>query len=130
MKKHVFEHDIYGGFMKLFSVIKVLFITILFSFVMIFILSLALYKFGLSSDKLKLGVMAIYGLSGFLGGFIAGKLAGEKKYLWGIVQGITYFGVLFLLSICVNKGFDMNMKNMLIQMSLCTGASMLGGMLS
>lgn len=116
--------------MKPLAILKVLFITYLFSAVLLIILAFCLYKFGLGADKLQLGVMAIYGLSGFFGGFIAGKIAGEKKYIWGIILGICYFIVLGILSIIINGGFDLNYKNLLIQFALSTGFGMLGGMLA
>jgi len=116
--------------MKLLSIIKVVFITFLFSAVFLFILAFALYKFGLSADKLKLGIMLIYGLSGFIGGFIAGKTVESKKFLWGIVIGLAYFAVIFVISVVANKGLSLNYENVLIQLALCSGTGMLGGMLA
>lgn len=116
--------------MKPFSILKVLFVTYLLSAFLLLILAFCLYKFGLSSDKLKLGIMAIYGVSGFLGGFISGKVSGAKKYLWGAITGLCYFLVLFFIAIGINKGFDLDYGNVLIQFALCTGCGMLGGMLA
>lgn len=116
--------------MKILSLAKVLFVTYLFSALLLIILAFGLYKFGLSSNKLELGIMAIYGLSGFFGGFVSGKIVDAKKYLWGILMGICYFAVLFLISVALNKGLDLNYKNVLIQFALCTGCGMLGGMLA
>lgn len=116
--------------MKPFSMLKVLFITYLVSAVLLLLLALALYKFGLSSDKLKLGVMAIYGVSGFLCGFLSGKISGTKKYLWGMLAGLCYFIVLLIISIIVNRGFNMDWGNVLLQFALCSGCGMLGGMIA
>lgn len=116
--------------MKPFAVIKVLFITYLFSACMLFLLALGLYKFGFGSDKLRLGIMAIYGVSGFLGGFISGKISETRKYLWGIISGLSYFLVLFIISLVVNGGFEQEAGNVIVQLALCTGCGMLGGMLA
>lgn len=116
--------------MKPFSILKVLFVTYLISAILLLILAFCLYNFGLSSDKLKLGVMAIYGISGFLGGFFSGKVSGAKKYLWGMLTGLCYFLVLFVIAIGINNGLDLDYGNVLIQFALCTGCGMLGGMIS
>ena len=116
--------------MKPFSMVKVLFITYLVSAILLLLLAFALYKLGLSSDKLKLGIMAIYGVSGFLCGFLSGKISGTKKYLWGISAGLCYFSVLFVISIIINKGFNMDWGNVLVQFALCSGCGMLGGMIA
>lgn len=116
--------------MKPLSIVKVLFITYLFSAVMLLVLSFFLYKFGLSSDKLKVGIIAIYGLSGFLCGFISGKISENRKYVWGIISGLCYFAVLFIISIGLNGGLNLDYGNVLLQLGLCTGCGMLGGMLA
>lgn len=116
--------------MKPFAIIKVLFITYLFSACLLLMLAFGLYKFGLGSDKLRLGIMAIYGVSGFLAGFISGKISETRKYLWGMISGICYFLILLIVSVIMNKGFDMDFGNCLLQFGLCTGCGILGGMLA
>lgn len=116
--------------MKPLSIVKVLFVTYLISSILLLILAFILYKSGISSDKLKLGIMAIYGISGFVGGFMSGKISGTKKYLWGAITGLCYFIVLVLISIGINKGFNLDYGNVIVQFALCSGCGMLGGMLS
>lgn len=116
--------------MKPFAMVKVLFISYLFSACLLLLLAFGLYKFGLSSNKLKIGIMAIYGLSGFLGGFLSGKVSQKKKYIWGTLSGLCYFFILVLISILVNQGFNFEAGNVLLQLALCTGCGMLGGMLA
>lgn len=116
--------------MKPLSILKVLFLTLLFSSVLVFSLALALYKFGIGSEKIRIGVMAIYGLSGFFGGYIVGKLSIEKKYLWGLVQGLSYVVLLIIFSIIINKGVPADAGLMLLQMIVCVVCSVFGGMLA
>ena len=57
---------------------------------LLFLLAFLLYKFDLGESKVNLGITVIYILSCFLGGFLVGKGAGTRKFLWGMVLGAIY----------------------------------------
>ena len=116
--------------MKIKSLLKVMFVTYLFSAVLLILLAAVLYKFGLSAQKLRLGVMAIYCLSGFLSGFLMGKIVQTKKYLWGVVTGLCYFAALAAVSLILHGDFQGNYKNILMQLALCLASGMIGGALA
>lgn len=116
--------------MKAISMLKILFITYLCSALMIIVLSFVLYKFSLDSNKLSLGVILIYAISCFIGGFMSGRVSENKKYLWGIICGLTYVVILIILSFLINGNISMSLKNVLLQLGICTGSSMIGGMLA
>lgn len=59
---------------------------------LLLILALMLYKLGLSEQNVNAGIVLIYVISTFSAGFVLGKLAGKRKFLWGLFAGITYFG--------------------------------------
>ncbi|MBP3664752.1 MAG: TIGR04086 family membrane protein, partial [Tyzzerella sp.] len=98
--------------------------------ILLFILTLLLYKFQWDEQMITAGIIAIYVISTFAGGFILGKLKGTRKFLWGLIMGILYFLLLFLISFGVYRSFDGNGTNVLTTLLLCMGGGMLGGMIA
>lgn len=94
------------------------------------LLTLLLYKFNLDESKVTIGIILAYVFSTFVGGFAAGKLAKNKKFLWGMGIGITYFIVLFVVSLILYRELQDNGINLISTFLLCTGGGTLGGMLS
>lgn len=98
------------------------------SVALLLVLALVLFRFGMTEKGVELGVMAIYLLSNFAGGFMAGKSAGKRKYLWGGAVGGTYFLLLAVISYITGMG-NGEMSG-LTALLLCMSGGMLGGMLS
>ena len=71
---------------------------------LLLILALMLYKLGLSEQNVNAGIVLIYVISTFSAGFVLGKLAGKRKFLWGLFAGITYF--VFGSIPCVSRECD------------------------
>ena len=69
-------------------------------------------------------------ISTFSGGFVIGKLAGVKKFLWGLLLGIMYFVLLLLISLGIYHSLQSDMMNLVTTFLLCAGGGMLGGMVS
>lgn len=97
---------------------------------LLLLLALMLYRFGLSEKVVSICIILIYIAVTFLAGFIAGKRAGEKKFIWGLVMGCVYFLILMVVSIIVNRGIEEPVSRMITVFMLCSGSGMLGGMLS
>lgn len=93
-------------------------------------LALMLYRFELSEKVVSISIIVIYIVVTFLAGFIAGKRAGEKKFLWGLAMGCLYFAILTVVSLIVNKGIEDASVNLATVFLLCGGSGMLGGMIS
>lgn len=93
-------------------------------------LTFLVYQFELDEQTVIGGIVSIYVVSTFVGGFILGKLTRVRKFLWGIVIGTIYFALLFLISYGVYREFNTNGLNALTTIILCIGGGMLGGMLS
>lgn len=94
------------------------------------LLALFLYKFKLSEQIVSIGIIVIYVAAVFLAGFLAGKGMKSRKFLWGLIVGLAYFGIMVLISFAVNhslKGFDTHFFSTL---AICAAGGMLGGMLS
>ena len=66
--------------------------------ILLMILAMALYKFELTEEAVTAGITAVYLLSTFAGGLVAGKLAKIRRFFWGIVLGILYFAFLLLIT--------------------------------
>ena len=54
----------------------------------------------------------------------------NKKYLWGLLAGMCYFAVLFLLTLILRRNIDPSSIQTITTACLCMGGGMLGGMLA
>ena len=88
-----------------------------------------LEKFQLKSGFIEAGVIVIYVVSCWLGGFIAGKKMKMRKFLWGALLGIAYFLILFAVSAVINQGIPEDMVHMAVTLLICMAAGTLGGMM-
>lgn len=108
--------------------------SLLFSYiltaVMLLILAFLLYKFKLTEKPVSIAIIVIYVMATFYGGFMAGKKAQTRKFLWGLLLGAAYFVVLALVSLAVNQSPETLGKSFFSTLALCAGGGMLGGMLS
>ena len=115
---------------------KVIFITkcMLMAYILtaglLLLLAFMLYRFGLSEKVVSICIIAIYIVVTFLAGMLAGKNAGKRRFLWGLAMGITYYMILVIVSMIVNKGAQAVAGNMATVFFLCAGSGMLGGMVS
>lgn len=98
--------------------------------ILLLLLTLLLYKLNLDEGKVTGGIIAIYVISTFVGGFAAGKMAKVRKFAWGLTIGILYFGLLLLISLGVYRTLQGSGANVLTTFLLCAGGGMLGGMIS
>ena len=115
---------------QVIQIMKALLASYIVTGILLFILTLLLYKFEWDEQMITAGIIAIYVISTFAGGFILGKLKGTRKFLWGLIMGILYFLLLFVISFGVYRSFDGNGTNVLTTLLLCAGGGMLGGMIA
>ena len=94
------------------------------------ILAVLLYKLDLGEGQITAGIVIIYILSCFFGGFLLGRQAESRRFLWGLVLGGVYFLLLLLISGLLEPGNLAGGKTMLTSLFLCLGGGMLGGMLA
>ena len=98
--------------------------------IMLLLLTVLLYKAGLSEENVNAGIILTYVISTFAGGFVIGKITGVKRFLWGLLAGILYFVLLLLISLGVYHSLQGEAGNLLTTFLLCAGGGMLGGMVS
>lgn len=94
------------------------------------LLAFLLYRFSLGKRPVEIGIILIYVLSTFAAGYINGKRAETKKYLWGLCIGCIYFMILVLASLGVHHSVSAAGIRFITTFLLCAGGGMLGGMLS
>ncbi len=114
---------------KLRTGLKTIIFMCVSTFVLLLLVSGIYYKFHIDNTKIMAGVVGIYFLSTFVGGFIYGKIKEKNKYLYGILIGIIYFAVLLTVSMLCRHGVKMNDSNVIYALLSCIFGGMLGGML-
>lgn len=115
---------------RLIMMFKALIISYAVNAVLLLITAFLLFKFELNEDKIRIAIILIYIVSGFVGGLIIGKKTENKKYLWGLLEGITYFVILFMISLLVNKEIDSSVREIITTFLVCSLSGMAGGMIS
>lgn len=113
---------------------RVLLRTLLFSYLLsgllILGLAFALYKLRLQEGQVQFSVYLIYLISCLAGGLICGKSIRQKRFLWGMLLGILYFAVLYVIARLLHQGMGAGPEQLLVNMALCAAAGCAGGMLS
>ena len=97
---------------------------------LLLLLAFLMYQMDLAEPVVNGAIIAIYIISGFFGGFLMGKKTGVKKYLWGLLMGALYYGVLMLVGVVLHQGLDAEPVHLLSTMVLCLLSATAGGMLS
>ena len=94
------------------------------------VLSFALFKFRLPENQVNVAVCAVYVISCFFGGILAGKTMRTRRFFWGLVLGTLYFLFLYLMSLAQKDGVTEDTKRLLSVLAMCTLSGMAGGMVS
>lgn len=110
--------------------IKAVLISYIITAIILFALSLLLYKVNLGDNIIKIGVVVTYVVSCFIGGLLSGKGIRERKFLWGLICGGIYVAIILMISLMLGGQKDGNLTNYMSMMLLCLGSGMLGGMVS
>ena len=102
--------------------VKALMLSYFLTMLMLLGLSFGLYKFDLSEKTVRIGILAVYIISTFAGGFAMGKMR-------GFMLGMLYFLLLLAISAGIYRSVQGGMQ-MMIAWILCGAGGMLGGMVS
>lgn len=113
-----------------FCVLKALVAAYVVTGLMLLILAFALYKLGLGENVVNLGVVFIYLLSSAVGGFFIGKCMETRRLLWGILLGLFYALILFVLSLIVRGNAQGIVQSGLLNTLICLGGGAIGAFLS
>ena len=107
-----------------------LFVGYVITFWGIVILAFLLLMFQLSESMIDIGIIIIYVLSCLLIGFVIGKRTKNKKFLWGMLSGGIYFGMLLAVSLLAGQSMENVGRDLTTVLLICVGSGTLGGMLS
>lgn len=89
-----------------------------------------LYTLEPEQSLITMGIVAIYVLSCFLGGLLTGKKIRNRKFFWGMLTGLLYFALLFVVSWIGGSGIHDTVSQVATTFVLCVAGGMLGGMLA
>ncbi len=110
--------------------IRTLIVSFLVTLLLLAGLTFLLYKFRLGESQITLGIYAVYIVSCFLGGILAGKAMKSRRFLWGLLTGILYFLFLLIVSALQEQGVTADWSRILLILGICAGSGMAGGMIS
>ena len=109
--------------------LKALLLSYFITMLMLLGLSFGLYKFDMDEKSVRIGIIAIYIIATFAGGFAMGKMGRTRKFLRGFLLGIVYFLLLLAISAGIYRSVQGGMQ-LVIAWILCGTGGMLGGMVS
>lgn len=115
---------------KLQAVIKGTLISYVLTALLLTALAFLLYRFHLKENQVSLGINLIYIISCLSGGFLAGKSARQRRFLWGLLTGVFYFLILFSVSFAVSRELGTGSRELLTVFLMCAGSGTIGGMVS
>ena len=97
---------------------------------LLLLLAFILFRMEISETVFQVWLIAVYIISGFSGGFLIGKRAKSRKFLWGFLIGAVYFAILFGVSLLLHKGLGDDVMHLVTTAVLCLASGTVGGMLS
>ncbi|WFR56181.1 TIGR04086 family membrane protein [Anaerocolumna sp. AGMB13025] len=115
---------------KVVTILRNLLVSYMITGLLLLLLAFLMMKADVSSTVLNGGILLTYVLSSFVGGFLLGKSADSKRFLWGLGMGALYFIMLILISVLTNSVMGMEVSRVITVMVICLFSGMLGGMIS
>lgn len=70
------------------DILKILFLMYVTTMILLLLLALVLFKMEPQEIVTKIWLIAVYIISGGLGGFLIGKRRKSRKFLWGCLMGV------------------------------------------
>ncbi len=113
-----------------FFLMKALLFSYLLTGILLTLLSFLLYKLGFGEKTVSLAIIGIYVAATFFAGFLAGKKMKNRKFFWGLLEGVAYFLILAVISLAAGPDGAKLGNSFFTTLALCAGGGTLGGMLS
>ena len=114
---------------RVFALMKCLFAAYIVTGAFLMLLAGLLYKFSLSEQIVEIGIIAIYCVASLLSGIFFSKGSKSRHFVWGMLAGMLYFGVICIISVAVKPDFSFLSNSCITTFFICAGSGMLGGML-
>lgn len=109
---------------------KSLIISYIVTFILLLIFAMIMYYGNVSEKVVGIFVIITYFISSLLGGLSIGKGVEKRRFLWGMILGLLYFGIIMMITLvgrADNEQIDSSKITGFI--TSCIGG-MLGGMIS
>lgn len=110
--------------------IRVLVAAFLMTGILLTLLSLIMFKSNASNGILLGGVIATYIISTLLGGFLFGKGATKRRFVWGLGFGLVYAALIIMFSLVANPVAEINFTRGALSAVVCGVSGMIGAILS
>lgn len=112
------------------ALLKCLIAAYIVSAILLLIIALLLYKASISEGFVTISIIFIYCISSVFAGFIFAKRAICRRFLWGLLAGLSYFVVICVVSAFLEPEFSLVSISGITTLVICTGSGMVGGMIS
>lgn len=119
-----------AGGRKLLGIARSILVAYMITGMMIFVIAWIAYKCDLSDGAIGLCVIAIYVISNVAGGFCTGRAVEKNRLVYGLLTGLLYVAVLFLVSVLITGGIHNIEVRGISAMLLCIGGAAVGSILS
>lgn len=107
-----------------------LMISCLATVVILLVMAFVMLKLQPGTSAVETCILVTYAVSCFFGGWYCGRKAVRRKFLWGLLSGVLYFLLLFLVSGMGDRAVQSGLVQSLTALVICAGGGMLGGMLA
>ena len=107
-------------------ILKELLVQIILSTVLVVILAFIVFELSLGDGIM---ILAIYGICSLVGGLILGKNIQKRKFLWGLVAGAIYIGLIMGISIIIRDETGGGAIGLGTGVAVALGFGTFGGML-
>ena len=115
---------------RIIKLIQTIVVAYFVTAVLLLVLALIAFKTGMKETIVTTGIYCIYILSTAVSGFVIGRKIKSRRVLWGMAAGFTYYAVIFLVSLILNKGIAMDVTGILMAFALCVSGGFAGSFFS
>ena len=78
---------------------KSLIISYIVTFILLLIFAMIMYYGNVSEKVVGIFVIITYFISSLLGGLSIGKSVENRRFLWGMILGLLYFGIIMMITL-------------------------------
>lgn len=110
-------------------ILKELLVQIILSTVLVVILAFIVFELSLGDGIIRIMILAIYGICSLVGGLILGKNIQKRKFLWGLVAGAIYIGLIMGISFIIRDETGGGAIGLGTGVAVALGFGTFGGML-
>jgi putative membrane protein (TIGR04086 family) len=108
---------------------KGLFAAYVVSAVVILVLAFLMFQWDISEGVIRGGIIFTYVISNFVCGMFVSRKRSGRKWLWGMLGGVSYYLILLIVSMICNHVVAASIPGAAPVLFFCISGGMLGGMM-